>query len=143
VAIVDAQSFWVVGYFEETKLRHIRVGNTAHIALMGFEPVLTGHVESIGHGIGDNNDDTGGLGLPRLSRRLTGYVLLSASRYVFTSITCHRGRVSGRLVGKYLHRTLGHAGCGSYPNHSPYGVDSTAPVVSCGGRNDVSRVPSQ
>ncbi|QOV66707.1 HlyD family secretion protein [Citrobacter sp. BDA59-3] len=66
VAIVDAQSFWVVGYFEETKLRHIRVGNTAHIALMGFEPVLTGHVESIGHGIGDNNDDTGGLGLPQV-----------------------------------------------------------------------------
>ncbi|SCC23313.1 RND family efflux transporter, MFP subunit [Kosakonia oryzendophytica] len=66
VAIVDAHSFWVVGYFEETKLRHIRVGNSAHIALMGFEPVLTGHVESIGHGIGDNNDETGGLGLPEV-----------------------------------------------------------------------------
>jgi len=66
VAIVDANSFWVVGYFEETKLRHIRVGNSAHIALMGFEPVLTGHVESIGHGIGDNNDETGGLGLPQV-----------------------------------------------------------------------------
>ncbi|MEO3739084.1 HlyD family secretion protein [Kosakonia sp. WA-90] len=66
VAIVDAHSFWVVGYFEETKLRHIRVGNSAHIALMGFEPTLTGHVESIGHGIGDNNDETGGLGLPEV-----------------------------------------------------------------------------
>lgn len=64
VAIIDANSFWVVGYFEETKLRHIHVGNRAHIALMGFEPVLTGHVESIGHGIGDSNDETGGLGLP-------------------------------------------------------------------------------
>ena len=31
---------------------------------MGYDPVLTGHVESIGHGIGDNNDETGGLGLP-------------------------------------------------------------------------------
>ncbi|SKC20780.1 RND family efflux transporter, MFP subunit [Kosakonia radicincitans] len=64
VAIVDANSFWVVGYFEETKLRHIRVGNSAQIALMGFEPAITGHVESIGHGIGDSNDETGGLGLP-------------------------------------------------------------------------------
>lgn len=64
VAIVDAHSFWVVGYFEETKLRHIRVGDTAHIVLMGYEPVIAGHVESIGHGIGDNNDETGGLGLP-------------------------------------------------------------------------------
>ncbi|MCE1982177.1 HlyD family secretion protein [Enterobacter ludwigii] len=64
VAIVDAHCFWVVGYFEETKLRHIRVGDTAHIVLMGYEPVIAGHVESIGHGIGDNNDETGGLGLP-------------------------------------------------------------------------------
>ncbi|MEG5563115.1 HlyD family secretion protein [Enterobacter ludwigii] len=64
VAIVDVHSFWVVGYFEETKLRHIRVGDTAHIVLMGYEPVIAGHVESIGHGIGDNNDETGGLGLP-------------------------------------------------------------------------------
>ena len=64
VAIVDAHSFWVVGYFEETKLRYIRVGDTAHIVLMGYEPVIAGHVESIGHGIGDNNDETGGLGLP-------------------------------------------------------------------------------
>lgn len=64
VSIVDAHSFWVVGYFEETKLRHIRVGDSAQVALMGYDPVLTGHVESIGHGIGDNNDETGGLGLP-------------------------------------------------------------------------------
>lgn len=64
VAIVDANSFWVVGYFEETKLNHIQKGNTAHISLMGFEQVITGHVESIGHGIDDSNDEAGGLGLP-------------------------------------------------------------------------------
>lgn len=67
VAIIDAHSFWVVGYFEETKLRHIRVGNTAHISLMGREPAIVGHVESIGRGIGDNNDETGGLGLPEVN----------------------------------------------------------------------------
>ncbi len=64
MTIVDAHSFWVVGYFEETKLRHIRVGDSAHVALMGYDPVLSGHVESIGHGISDNNDETGGLSLP-------------------------------------------------------------------------------
>lgn len=67
VAVIDAQSFWVVGYFEETKLRHIRVGNSAQIALMGFEATIAGHVESIGHGIGDSNDETGGLGLPEVN----------------------------------------------------------------------------
>ncbi|MVZ38449.1 efflux RND transporter periplasmic adaptor subunit, partial [Escherichia coli] len=50
VAIIDGQRFWVVGYFEETRLRHIHVGDTAHITLMGYDPVITGHVESIGHG---------------------------------------------------------------------------------------------
>ncbi|ATF91688.1 Multidrug resistance protein MdtE precursor [Cedecea neteri] len=64
VAIIDAKSFWIVGYFEETKLRHIRAGNSAQIALMGFDTVIPGHVESIGHGIGDSNDETGDLGLP-------------------------------------------------------------------------------
>ncbi|MCW1874883.1 HlyD family secretion protein [Erwinia sp. INIA-01] len=64
VAIIDAKSFWVVGYFEETKLRHIRVGSSAQISLMGFDPLISGHVESIGRGIGDNNDETGALGLP-------------------------------------------------------------------------------
>ncbi|PRD13865.1 biotin/lipoyl-binding protein [Pantoea coffeiphila] len=64
VAIVDAKSFWVVGYFEETKLRHIRVGSSAQISLMGFDPLISGHVESIGRGIGDSNDETGALGLP-------------------------------------------------------------------------------
>lgn len=64
VVILDAHSFWVVGYFEETKLRHIRIGKTAQISLMGFEPLITGHVESIGRGIDDSNDETGSLGLP-------------------------------------------------------------------------------
>ncbi|MBK0000535.1 HlyD family secretion protein [Erwinia sp. S38] len=64
VAIIDAKSFWVVGYFEETKLRHIRVGSSAQISLMGFDPLISGHVESIGRGIGDSNDETGALGLP-------------------------------------------------------------------------------
>lgn len=44
--------------------KHIRVGDAAQIVLMGYDPVITGHVESIGRGIGDSNDETGGLGLP-------------------------------------------------------------------------------
>lgn len=31
---------------------------------MGYDPALTGHVESIGHGVGDNNDEIVGLSLP-------------------------------------------------------------------------------
>ncbi|MBU9814222.1 HlyD family secretion protein [Rahnella sp. C60] len=64
VAVIDASSFWVVGYFEETKMQHIHVGSAAKIVLMGYKPALTGHVESLGRGIDDSNDAPGNQGLP-------------------------------------------------------------------------------
>ena len=51
IALVDADSFWVDGYFEETKVRSIRVGDPATIKLMGYREVLRGHVGSIARGI--------------------------------------------------------------------------------------------
>jgi len=64
IAVLDAHSFWVTGYFEETKLAHIQPGATARIKLMGFESLLTGRVASIGHGIADDNDGPDEHGLP-------------------------------------------------------------------------------
>lgn len=90
VSIIDANSFWVVGYFEETKLQHIRTGNTAHITLMGFKPVITGHVESIGRGIDDNNDETGGLACLMSSQPLAGCGSRSVSRFGFILTDCRR-----------------------------------------------------
>ncbi|WP_250507351.1 HlyD family secretion protein [Caballeronia sp. GAFFF3] len=55
LAIVDRHSFWVYGYFEETKLPHVRIGDKASIRLMsGGE--LKGHVESISRGIYDRDN---------------------------------------------------------------------------------------
>lgn len=67
VAVVDAASFWITGYFEETKIRQIRVGDQAHIMLMGFDQPVTGHVESLGRGIENSNDAPGHLGLPNVA----------------------------------------------------------------------------
>ena len=64
IAILDAHSFWITGYFEETKLERIRPGAPAQIKLMGFAPLLTGRVGSIGHGIADDNDGPDEYGLP-------------------------------------------------------------------------------
>ena len=64
IAILDAHSFWITGYFEETKLERIRPGAPAQIKLMGFAPLLTGRVASIGHGIADDNDGPDEYGLP-------------------------------------------------------------------------------
>jgi multidrug resistance efflux pump len=67
VAIIDASSFWVVGYFEETKLAHVHLGDQARIRLMGFPTPLLGHVTSIGRGIADPNDAVNTRGLPTVS----------------------------------------------------------------------------
>ncbi len=56
IFIVDRRSFWVTGYFEETKLRNVQVGAPATIKLMGFDPLLDGHVASIGRGVADLNE---------------------------------------------------------------------------------------
>jgi len=67
VAILDDSSFWITGYFEETKIQKIRVGNPARIMLMGFDQPALGHVESIGRGIENSNDSPGHLGLPNVA----------------------------------------------------------------------------
>ncbi|PWT86386.1 MAG: efflux transporter periplasmic adaptor subunit [Proteobacteria bacterium] len=55
MALVDTDTLHVEGYFEETKLARIRIGDKAQIRLMG-EPVrLTGHVDSIAAGIEDRD----------------------------------------------------------------------------------------
>jgi RND family efflux transporter MFP subunit len=55
LAIVDSHSFWVYGYFEETKLPHVRIGDKAHMRLMSGG-TLEGRVESISRGIYDRDN---------------------------------------------------------------------------------------
>lgn len=52
-ALVDTDSLYVDGYFEETKLPRIAIGDTARVALLGGSPAITGHVQSIAAGIAD------------------------------------------------------------------------------------------
>jgi RND family efflux transporter MFP subunit len=53
-ALVATDDFYVDGYFEETKLPRIALGDPARVQLMGGGPVLTGHVTGIAAGIADN-----------------------------------------------------------------------------------------
>ncbi|NIY46658.1 HlyD family secretion protein [Cedecea colo] len=54
-ALVDSHSFYVVGYFEETKLRHIQPGKAANIILYSGHQPLSGKVASIGRAIYDQS----------------------------------------------------------------------------------------
>jgi multidrug resistance efflux pump len=51
LALVDADSYWVDGYFEETALWSIREGDPARVRLMGAQSIIEGHVASIARGI--------------------------------------------------------------------------------------------
>lgn len=58
VGLVDIHSFYVLGYFEETKLKNIREGSQADITLFNGNIPLQGRVESIGRAIYDQSLDT-------------------------------------------------------------------------------------
>ena len=55
ISLVNADSFWVDGYFEETNIVPIRVGDQARIKLMGYDQSLKGHVNSIARAISVSN----------------------------------------------------------------------------------------
>src|SRR6201984_3612535 len=64
MALVDTNSFWIAGYFKETQLPHIRIGQKATITMIGYETQpFQGIVRSIGWGIyvqdGSDSDSTG------------------------------------------------------------------------------------
>lgn len=58
MALVDSDSFYVAGYFEETKLARIRPGAGATIRVMGEDRPLKGHVEGQSAGIDDRERTT-------------------------------------------------------------------------------------
>ena len=52
MALVDTSSYWVAGYFKETQLPHIKVGQKVLITMMGYEnQPFQGVVRSVGWGI--------------------------------------------------------------------------------------------
>jgi multidrug resistance efflux pump len=67
LAVVDMHSFRVDGYFEETKLRGIDIGQPVDITVMGEPNVLRGHVQSIVAAIEDRDRTQGSNLLPNVN----------------------------------------------------------------------------
>ncbi len=63
ISLVDADSYWVDGYFEETNLGRIHKGDPATVKLMGYPQTLDGHVDSIARAINVANAQPNGEGL--------------------------------------------------------------------------------
>ena len=67
ISVVDADSFWLDGYFEETALAAIRDGDPVRIYLMGYRQVLHGHVDSLARGIQIDNAQADAQGLANVN----------------------------------------------------------------------------
>jgi len=59
LAVIDSNSYYVSGYFEETKLPYLKLNDKVEIRLMSGGPTLQGHIESISRGITDRDANTG------------------------------------------------------------------------------------
>jgi RND family efflux transporter MFP subunit len=63
ISVVDADSFWVDGYFEETSLGKIHDGDPATIKLMAYSQLVRGHVGGVARGINIPNAQPNAAGL--------------------------------------------------------------------------------
>ena len=116
ITLIDTSSFQILAYFEETKLAHVHPGDAASIRLMGFPQRLTGHVGSIGRGIGDQNDEVNGRGLPevnpvfdwvRLAQRIPVDVIIDR---VPAGVLLASGMTASVNVGREVPQQKGFAG---------------------------------
>lgn len=67
-AIVRSDSFYVTGYFEETKIPLVHLNQEARITLLSGGKPLTGHVVSIGKAIANTNTQSNAQLLPQIQQ---------------------------------------------------------------------------
>jgi RND family efflux transporter MFP subunit len=66
VSIIDTDSYWVDGYFEETQMARVCVGDRAEVKLMGYSSPIVGHVTTVTRGVSVSNAAAGAQGLPNV-----------------------------------------------------------------------------
>jgi RND family efflux transporter MFP subunit len=66
VSVIDTDSYWIDGYFEETKLARLCVGDQAEAKLMGYRAPITGHIATVTLGVSVSNAAASTQGLPNV-----------------------------------------------------------------------------
>ncbi|KUM02852.1 efflux RND transporter periplasmic adaptor subunit [Chromobacterium subtsugae] len=109
LSIVDARSFHVDGYFEETKLGGVAPNQPVDIQIMGESRKLRGHVQSIAAGIENRDRSNGASLLPnvnptfnwvRLAQRIPVRIALDEVPANFRLIAGRTATVSVRQGGR-------------------------------------------
>jgi len=66
ISVIDSESYWIDGYFEETKMGRICVNDRVEAQLMGYSAPIVGRVETVTRGISVSNASAGVQGLPNV-----------------------------------------------------------------------------
>jgi multidrug resistance efflux pump len=66
LSIIDTDSYWIDGYFEETKMARVCIGDRVEAKLMGYAQPILGHVATVTRGIGVSDAAGGAQGLPNV-----------------------------------------------------------------------------
>lgn len=105
IALIDVDSLYVEGYFEETKLAAIHPGDKATIALVGESEELTGRVQSVASGIFDRERSTGANLLQNINPSLNWVRLVQRIpvRIAFESVPAHIRLVAGQTANITIH----------------------------------------
>ena len=59
ISVLNSDSFWIDGYFEETKMAGVCVGDRAEAQLMGYSRPILGHVRTVTRGVSVSNAAAG------------------------------------------------------------------------------------
>ncbi|WP_437883188.1 efflux RND transporter periplasmic adaptor subunit [Pseudomonas sp. LRF_L74] len=100
ISVVDKNSFHIDGYFEETKLEHIQIGDAVDIRVIGDKARLRGHVESIAAAIEDRDRTSGSNLLPNVNPAFSWVRLAQRIpvRIVFDDVPADFRMVAGRTA---------------------------------------------
>nr|WP_315591752.1 HlyD family secretion protein [uncultured Cupriavidus sp.] len=109
LSMVDQHAIYVEGYFEETKLPRIHIGDAADVQLMGERVVLHGVVQSLSAGIEDRDRNVGANLLPNVNPTFNWVRLAQRVpvRVALRDVPANVRLISGRTATVSVHETTG------------------------------------
>lgn len=141
LSVVDLHSFRVDGYFEETKLHGIDIGQQVDIKIMGETKMLHGHVQSIVAGIEDRDRVLGSNLLPnvnpafswvRLAQRIPVRIALDEVPADFRMIAGRTATVSVRDITPLGKSNTAASAGGASGGVAASGASAVAPASAVG-----------
>src|SRR5471030_1726433 len=141
LSVVDGSSFHIDGYFEETKLDGIHIGQSVDIRVIGDNARLRGHVVSIVAGIEDRDRSSGSNLLPnvnpafswvRLAQRIPVRIALDEVPADFRMIAGRTATVSVRDLAPLGKSNTAASADGASGGVAASGASAVAPVSAVG-----------